>query len=143
MNLQPITDVQELLKLIPQRPPIVLVHQLLEYDASSLTSGFTVPGEHLFVKDGILQEGGLTEHMAQSVALHTGYSFYIKGETAPTGYIGAINKLEILQLPASGTLIMSKIEILQEFAGVTLVNITVSQADRVIATGQMKTIVAT
>lgn len=141
--MKPITDIQELLKLIPQRDPIVLVHQLLEYDSSSLISGFVVPEKHLFVKGGILQEGGLAEHMAQSVALHTGYSFYIKGEQAPTGYIGAINKLEISQLPESGALILSKIEILQEFAGVTLVNITVSQNDRVIATGQMKTIVAT
>ena len=35
--------------------------------------------------------------MAQTVALHTGYDTLLKEEPAPTGYIGAIKKIEIDQ----------------------------------------------
>ena len=37
-------------------------------------------------------ESGIIEHMAQSVALHTGYQFYLRKEQAPTGYIGSIKR---------------------------------------------------
>ena len=93
--------------------------------------------------DGLVfQETGIIEHMAQSVALYTGYQFYLKQEPAPTGYIGAIKSVEILKLPKVGEHIETTVSILQEFMGVTLVNISSKVNNEVIAFAQMKTVLA-
>ena len=80
--------------------------------------------------------------MAQSVALHTGYQFYLKQEPAPTGYIGSIKEIKINTLPKLGDEIQTTVTILQEFAGITLVDIVTTLEDQQIANGQMKTILA-
>jgi hypothetical protein len=80
--------------------------------------------------------------MAQSVALHTGYQFFLKNETAPTGYIGSIKEIEIKKLPKVNDTIQSTITILQEFAGITLVDIVTYLNNEEIANGQMKTVLA-
>ena len=128
--------------LLPQKFPIVMVDKMYAFDETSLTSGLEITSENIFVSDGIFLEAGLVEHMAQSVALHTGYQFYIQKETAPTGYIGSIKEVTINQLPKVGDDIKSSVTILQEFAGITLVDIVTTQNESVIATSQMKTILA-
>ena len=83
------------------------------------------------------------ENMAQTVALHTGYEYMLKGELAPTGYLGSIKKVEILELPKIEDSIRTEVNILHEFAGVTLVDVSVFDAsNRIIAFGQMKTVIA-
>lgn len=141
MSVLPIFG-QDILKLIPQRNPIVMVDSLLEYSETDVLSGLTVVAENIFLFEDDLQESGLLEHMAQTVAMHTGYSFFIRNEQAPTGYIGSIQKAEIVRLPKLGEKIESRAEIVQEFMGVTLVNITSSIAGELIATSQMKTVIA-
>ena len=128
--------------LLPQKFPIVMVDKMYAFDETSLTSGLEITSENIFVSDGIFLEAGLVEHMAQSVALHTGYQFYIQKETAPTGYIGSIKEVTINQLPKVGDDIKSSVTILQEFAGITLVDIVTTLNESVIATSQMKTILA-
>lgn len=81
--------------------------------------------------------------MAQTVALHTGYDYFLKGQPAPTGYIGSIKEIQILRLPKLDEIINTEAHILQEFMGVTLVEITVSNAKKEkIASGIMKTVIA-
>ena len=61
---------------------------------------------------------------------------------APTGYIGSIKNIEINQLPKIGTQLRTKVEVIQEFMDVTLVMITCTSNQEVIATGEMKTVLA-
>jgi predicted hotdog family 3-hydroxylacyl-ACP dehydratase len=129
-------------QLIPQKFPFAMVDKLYSYAEDSLTSGFTVQTDNIFFENGHFTEPGLVEHMAQSVALHTGYQFYLKNEPAPTGYIGSIKEIDIKGLPKLGEEIKTTVTILQEFAGITLVDIVTSLNDETIASGQMKTILA-
>ena len=133
---------EQLLLLIPQRYPMVMVSTLDHYDEKSLVSSFYVDNHNLFVDVDTLVESGLLEHMAQSVALHTGYSYLLKGEKAPMGYIGSMQQVEIHSLPKVEQTIFTRITILQEFMGVTLVEIETRLENRVIARGRMKTVVA-
>jgi len=80
--------------------------------------------------------------MAQSVALHTGYQYYLIQEPAPTGYIGSIKDIEIKILPKLHDEIQTTVSILQEFGGITLVDIVTKLNNIEIATGQMKTVLA-
>lgn len=138
----PILDRDFVGNLIPQKFPFVMVDKVLAFGENFITSGFTIEGSNIFTKNQTFQEAGLIEHMAQSVALYTGYQFYLKNEPAPTGYIGAIKSIEILKLPTVNDNIITKVNVLHEFAGVTLVDISVLLNEVEIARGQMKTVLA-
>lgn len=129
-------------KLLPQKYPFVMVDRMYDYTETSLVSGFTILEESIFFQDENFVESGLIEHIAQSIALHTGYQFFLRKEPAPTGYIGSIKDIEIRQLPKLGDEIQTTVSILQEFAGITLVDVVTKLNDIVIAAGQMKTVLA-
>ncbi|ABQ04134.1 hypothetical protein [Flavobacterium johnsoniae] len=128
--------------LLPQKFPFVMVDAMHSYTETSLVSGLKIQQDNIFVKNNIFLEAGLIEHMAQSVALHTGYQYFLRNETAPTGYIGSIKEIEIKKLPQLNNTIQSEVTILQEFAGITLVNIVTTLNNEEIANGQMKTVLA-
>jgi len=128
--------------LLPQKFPFVMVDKLYSYTETSLTSGFAIEENAIFFQDGNLVESGLIEHMAQSVALHTGYQFFLKQEPAPTGYIGSIKEIELKKLPKLHEEIQTTVSILQEFGGITLVDVVSKINGIEIAKGQMKTVLA-
>ncbi|MCF6297189.1 MAG: hypothetical protein L3J08_04270 [Flavobacteriaceae bacterium] len=142
MNLikNPIIDIKH---LIPQKKPFVMVGTLLFFSKSTAVSSLTIEESNIFFYNNVLLESGLIENMAQTVALHTGYDYFLRGEIAPTGYLGAIKKIEIQSLPKLNETITTEVEILQEFLGVTLVEINVFNSKKEkIASGQMKTVIA-
>jgi predicted hotdog family 3-hydroxylacyl-ACP dehydratase len=128
--------------LIPQKAPFVMVDELMAYTEERLHARFTVNTENLFVYKDHFQESGIIEHMAQSVALHTGYQFFLINKPAPTGYLGSIKNIEITRLPKLDEVLDTTVAILQEFMGITLVEIEVKINDELIAKGQMKTVLA-
>lgn len=135
----PITNIKH---LIPQKEPFEMVSSLLEFSDTSVVSSLKITEGNLFLKDNFFLEPGLIENMAQTVALHTGFDYFLKGEPAPTGYIGSIKKIDILSLPELNETITTKAEILHEFMGITMVKIDVFNAkEEKIAYGQMKTVI--
>ncbi|MDL2140998.1 MULTISPECIES: hypothetical protein [Flavobacterium] len=128
--------------LLPQKFPFVMVDKMYSFTETSLVAGLKIENDNIFSDNDTFLEAGLIEHMAQSVALHTGYQFFLKNETAPTGYIGSIKEIEIKKLPKVNDTIQSTITILQEFAGITLVDIVTYLNNEEIANGQMKTVLA-
>ena len=128
--------------LIPQKEPFVMVDQLLYYSDQKVEASLLLDSNNLFVKKNTFTEPGLIEHMAQTIALHTGYKYYLNQKSAPTGYIGSIKKIEIKELPKLGDKIITSATILHEILGVTLVNVSVELKGREIAIGQMKTVLA-
>jgi 3-hydroxyacyl-[acyl-carrier-protein] dehydratase len=138
----PIVDKEFVGNLIPQKFPFVMVDKLLSFTENEVIAGLTIAENNIFFSNGKFQESGLIEHMAQSVALFTGYQFYLKQEPAPTGYIGSIKTIEILELPELNENIETTVNVLHEFMGVTLVDICSRIKDKEIARGQMKTVLA-
>ncbi len=138
----PIFDTSFVENLIPQKFPFVMVDKMYAYTETSIVSGLKIKNNNIFFRDENLAESGLIEHMAQSVALHTGYQFFLKNEQAPTGYIGSIKEIEIKKLPKLNDEIITTVSILHEFGGITLVDIVTKLNDIEIAAGQMKTILA-
>ena len=87
-------------------------------------------------------ESGVIEHFAQSIALHQGYNFFLRNEPAPDGYFGSIKNIEIFELPKVGEELRTRIKVLQQIMGVTMVSGEVFLNGRLIARGEMRTIVA-
>ncbi|WP_299529949.1 hypothetical protein [Ulvibacterium sp.] len=144
MNLlkDPITDRDFLLGLIPQKHPFVMVDKLFYFSTERIISGFTITNDNLFTENEVFKEPGLIENMAQTVALHTGYHYFLKNQEAPMGYIGAIAKVEIDSLPLLGQELKTTVHILHDIMGVTLVATQIECNGSLIATGKMKTVLA-
>lgn len=136
----PITNLEFLKKLIPHREPMILIDTLLYHDSTSLVSSLLVLKESLFVASNQFSEAGILEHMAQSVALHTGYSGYLSEQSTREGYIGAIKKAEILQLPKVGEIITTQVTITYSAMDMTLVTLESKIDGKIIATAAMSTI---
>jgi len=140
-NRLPTSDQKFVESLIPQRFPFVMVHEISDYSESRLVSGFEIKEDNIFILDGTFQASGLIEHQAQSVALHTGYKYYLLGKEAPTGYIGAIKSFEADALPEVRDHLKTEVTILNEVMGVTLVNAVTTLNGTIIAKSEMKTVV--
>lgn len=138
----PITDKVFVESLIPQKKPFVMIDKLIHFSDKTIKAGLKVAKNNLFYQRGVFQEAGLIEHMAQSVALHTGYNFFLQKKQAPVGYIGSIGSIEIERLPLLNENLETTVEIIQEFANITLVKIEVKIEEEFIASGQMKTVLA-
>ena len=142
MNIieNPIIDVRN---LIPQKFPFVMVDTLILFNESQVVSSYKIEESNIFYDGSVITEPGLIENMAQTVALHTGYDFFIKNEQAPIGYIGSVKKVSIVVLPLLNEVITTKATILHEFMGVTMVSIQVFNAkNEEIASSEMKTVIA-
>lgn len=138
-----LANTEKVKELIPQKAPFVMVDELLLFTQENLRSRFKINATNLFVENNYFVESGIIENMAQTVALHTGYQFFLMNKVPPTGYLGSIKNVEISRLPKTGESIETSIEIIQEFMGVTLVDVVVFNGDEIIAKSQMKTVLAT
>lgn len=136
----PITTISH---LIPQKAPFVMVDTLVDFSETKVVSSLKILDTNIFVENGIFLEPGLVENMAQTVALHTGYDYFLKGEQAPTGYIGSIKKVTVNKLPKLNETITTEAQILHEFMGVTMVTVKAFNSNNEeIASGEMKTVIA-
>lgn len=140
--MESIINKETVQRLIPQKAPFVMVDALYVFNENALTAGLTVTENNIFTTEGKFTEPGIVEHMAQSVALYTGYQFHLKQEQAPTGYIGSIKEVSITRLPETGEKLVTSVSVLQEFMGITLVDVVTSINDEQIAKSQMKTVLA-
>lgn len=137
-----ITDKDFIGKLIPQKAPFVMVDKLLHFEEKKVVGGLHLSEENIFTKNNKFSATGLIEHMAQTVALYTGYQFFMLEQDAPTGYIGAIKKAEIFELPSIGKDLETTAVILHDIMGVTLLTAETRCEGRLIASSEMKTVLA-
>ena len=144
MNLlsKTITDKIFVESLIPQKKPFIMVDKLIFFSEEKVVSGLTVSEENILFKNSTFTAPGVIEHMAQTVALYTGYQYFLKSQPAPTGYIGAIKRVEIFQLPKMSDELVTTVKILHEILGVTLVQIETICDGVIIAKSEMKTVIA-
>lgn len=95
------------LAFIPQRPPFVLVDNILACDETIVTTDFRIPQEHILVQDGCLSEAGLMENIAQTCAARIGW--LNQDKPVRIGVIGSINNFEHSLLPQSGETIVTTV----------------------------------
>ena len=88
--------VDDILTLIPQRPPFVLVDELTSCDEVETVTGYTVTVECPLQNGGVLQPSGLVENIAQSCAARIGYRSLRAGGKVGIGVIGSVIFVTIL-----------------------------------------------
>lgn len=133
-------DVSEvdILELIPQRPPFIMVDRLLHFDRIVTTAEFAVREDNIFLEGDELQPEGLVENIAQTCAARIGYVNLMNKESVRLGFIGAVRNLSILGTPKIGETIETTITVKEEIFQMTLVDAEIRLNGSVIVNAEMK-----
>ncbi|MEO8583625.1 MAG: 3-hydroxyacyl-ACP dehydratase [Flavitalea sp.] len=116
-----LVDKEHIQSLIPQRPPFVMIDQLIDSDERSTRTAFQVRGNNIFVVNGELREPGLVENIAQTAAARAGYVSQMENKPVLVGYIGAIKDLQIFDLPKTDDILETEITIENQVFDATLI----------------------
>jgi predicted hotdog family 3-hydroxylacyl-ACP dehydratase len=131
-------ETQNAADLIPQRTPFVFVDKLIFIDDKTSHGSFEIPEGNIFVKSGFYSTSGMVESMAQTAAAGTGYLCRKNNKEVPIGYIGAVQKLEVLDWPPAKAEITMEINLLTNILQVSLVSGIVKYGGKIMASCEMK-----
>lgn len=84
---------------IPQRSPFIMIDNLIDASPDRFETDFLVLPDNIFIEDGTLREFALIENIAQSTAAGLGFLNRSSTTMPLDGYIGAITKLVLYDLP--------------------------------------------
>jgi predicted hotdog family 3-hydroxylacyl-ACP dehydratase len=115
-------NTENIQSLIPQRPPFVMVDQLISFSETGISTGFTVRADNIFVENGIFKEPGMVENIAQTAAARAGYISKTENKPVQVGYIGSVNNLQVNFLPKTGDELITEITIENQIFDVTLIS---------------------
>ena len=132
----------DVIELLPQQPPFIMVDRLTHFDRVSAKTVFTVRADNLFCKDGVMEEAGLVENIAQTCAARTGFKQRLEncgfGSQVKIGVIAMIHTLEMKRSPLVGEVLETSMTIEEEFFTTTLVRSEVKTGGETVATCRMK-----
>jgi predicted hotdog family 3-hydroxylacyl-ACP dehydratase len=104
------TEGENILSLIPQKPPFVMVGELLFSDDNLTKTSFTIDADNVFAINGEFSEAGLMENMAQTAAAGSGNMARIENRPVANGYIGQVKNFEIYSLPKVGDTLFTEVK---------------------------------
>ncbi|MDR3262038.1 MAG: pseudouridylate synthase [Tannerella sp.] len=131
----------DILDILPQRPPFIMVDKLTYYDPRKAKTLFTVREGCFFCSGGRMEEAGLIENMAQTCAARTGYEEKTTAHgdgNIKIGLIGMIKKMEIFRNPLVGEQLETTIVVVEDIFSTSLVESKVEIGGELIATCEMK-----
>ncbi len=123
---------------IPQRPPFVMVDEVLSSDETITRSKFLITQDNVLVENGFLREPGLVENIAQTAAARAGYISKNENKPVRLGYIGSIRNLEINGLPKINDEIITEITIEKQIFDVSVISGKITCNDAILAHCEMK-----
>ncbi len=84
---------------IPQRAPFIMIDHLVVATPDRFETDFTILEDNIFLDEGILREFALIENIAQTSAVGLSYTNSLTANEPVEGFIGAISKLKVYDLP--------------------------------------------
>ncbi len=128
----------DITKYIPQRDPIIMVHELVEADDDHAVTNLVIEPDNVFVSNEYFREPGLVENIAQTAAMHVGYQCSLKNIPIPIGYIAAVKDLKIFSLPRHNTRIATSVKVTNKVLDVTVVEGKVEQEGNLLCSCEMR-----
>jgi predicted hotdog family 3-hydroxylacyl-ACP dehydratase len=129
---------QSAILLIPQKTPFVMVDELLYADKNTARCSFIINEDNPLVIDGIFQEGGLLENIAQTAAAQAGYKALTQNKPVAAGFIGAVKDFEVFALPKTGDELLTEITVEDQVFDITVITGKVWHGDKLLASCEMK-----
>jgi predicted hotdog family 3-hydroxylacyl-ACP dehydratase len=118
-------------KFLPHRPPLLLVSNMPHIDDDSVITEFRITPDCVFVQNGRLSETGIIENAAQTSSAIVGQSYFDVEDLEGTsnnliGYISAIKKAVVHQLPKLGETLVCKAKLVSRYDSEELSLCTIS-----------------
>ena len=132
---------QPAVNYIPQRPPMVMIDELIQSTESTAITSLTIKSTNIFVENEILAEPGLIENIAQTAAAMVGHQCCIQNIPVPVGFIAAVKDLKINSLPKVGTTIQTNIAVTNTVMDITIVRGKIQQGDNELCSCEMRILV--
>jgi predicted hotdog family 3-hydroxylacyl-ACP dehydratase len=129
---------ENITRFIPQRDPMVMIHELLEVSETHAITRFSIDTENIFVNRSLFSESGLVENIAQTAAVHAGYQCTLKKIPVPVGYIAAVKHLRIYSLPKQNSSITTSVRITNQVLDVTVAEGKVEQDGNLCCSCEMR-----
>jgi 3-hydroxyacyl-[acyl-carrier-protein] dehydratase len=133
-----LADKHTIHQYLPQRPPVQMVHNLLQVTESHAVTELSINVDNLFVSDGQFTEPGLIENIAQTAAAHAGYYYISQNQPVPLGFIAAIRNLKIHDCPAVDATITTTVTITNRVLDITIVEGVVKEGERTLCSCEMR-----
>lgn len=124
--------------LIPQRPPFIMVDEVLSCNNRDAVIRFEIQEDNIFINEDHFAVAGIIENMAQSCAARMGYINAENGEKVKIGVIGDIKNLVIHRLPQCNDILITHVSIVEEVFNLTMADVVTKIGDEVIASARMK-----
>ena len=124
---------------IPQRPPFVLVDNLLSCDEEVVSTDFFISPDHILVENGRFTPAGMIENIAQTCATRIGW--LNQDKPVRIGVIGAVNNFEYNQLPPAGKTIQTTVTVESSVFEAIIVNAEITCEGQLVAQCKMKVFV--
>ena len=124
----------DILELLPQRRPFVMIDSLLYCDMAVTRTSLEVREDNIFNDGGHLSTAGICENIAQTCAARLGYLSLSSGQPVRLGFIGAIRNMQVSRTPRTGEVLVTEINVLN----ITLVHAVVRSGDEIIAETDLK-----
>lgn len=128
----------DVLALLPQRPPFVMIDRLVCSDQVETRTELTVGADNLFVENGRMAAPGLVENIAQTCAARMGYINLTSGQPVRLGFIGAVRNLHVSRTPKVGEVLTTSVTVKEEVFQMTLVDACVKVGNETLAACEMK-----
>jgi predicted hotdog family 3-hydroxylacyl-ACP dehydratase len=132
---------ENILSLLPQAPPFVLIDELLYADEDKSRTSFRVRPETIFVEKGFFSAAGLMENIAQTVAAGAGYAAKAKNDPVRTGYITSVKNLEIAVLPGIGDELITETTIQTRVLDIIVISGKITCNGKIMATGEINILI--
>ncbi|HOX83779.1 MAG TPA: 3-hydroxyacyl-ACP dehydratase [Chryseolinea sp.] len=128
----------DITQYVPQRNPIVMVHELVAANDEQASTSFTIEPGNIFLSNGYFAEPGLIENIAQTAAVQAGYHCIQNKIPVPIGYIAAVKNLKILNLPKENSVINTRVKVTNKVLDVTVIEGAIEQDGELMCSCEMR-----
>ena len=131
---------------LPHREPFLMVDKVLELSEEFVATSFEIKSTNILIEDTSFNEVGLIENAAQTCSSIVGKSYFddddVEGKgTKLIGFISAIKKVTILDVPKVGETIVTKASLKSRFDAeaysISTIECIIYLADKEIASCEM------
>ncbi len=110
-----------IIELIPQRAPFVMVDKVISFTESTVITEFTANSENVFCENNEFIEAGLIENIAQSAAAMEGCFAKENNQEVRIGFIGSVKSLKIHRNARIGELLTTSVEVVNQVLGINII----------------------
>lgn len=122
MSEQAFNTTIQIEQFLPHRAPMLMVDSILDISDKHVVCSFVIQPDNIFVENGLFQEAGLMENMAQTCSSIVGQTFYHddynpQSDKRIIGFISGIKQMNVFELPVVGQNVLTNSTLTSRFDG--------------------------